>query len=99
YDDKPADAVKPPVATKKTPEAITPTLPASPAAAAPISAGNPYPFLGVARVSVGARIRTDLAAALKRASLNRQLNGIEPHSLQDIFEEAIELWLHRNGLL
>lgn len=54
---------------------------------------------GVGRVPVGARIRTELATALKRASLERQLHGIEPHSLQDILEEAIEPWLFRHGYL
>ncbi len=54
---------------------------------------------GVGRVPVGARIRTELAAALKRASLERQLQGIQPNSVQDILEESLELWLHKHGLL
>jgi hypothetical protein len=45
------------------------------------------------------RIRTDFAAALKRASLERQLKGVEPHTLVDILEEAIEPWLKSNGYL
>lgn len=57
------------------------------------------PLLGLGRVPVGARIRTELAAALKRASLERQLRGIEPYSIQDILEEALEPWLQRNGYL
>jgi hypothetical protein len=45
------------------------------------------------------RIRTDYGAALKRASLERQLNGVTPHTLQDILEEALEPWLRTNGYL
>jgi hypothetical protein len=57
------------------------------------------PLTGIGRVPVGARIRTELAAALKRASLERQLQGIEPNSLQDILEEALEPWLRKHGYL
>jgi hypothetical protein len=69
---------------------------AQPSAARPQPAAAtaaPDPLLGVGRVLVGARVRTELAAALKRASLERQLQGIEPNSVQDILEESIELWL------
>lgn len=45
------------------------------------------------------RIRSDYAAALKRASLERQLNGQEPHLLCDILEQALEPWLKANGYL
>jgi hypothetical protein len=41
----------------------------------------------------------EYAAALKRASLQRQLEGIEPNTLQDILEQAIEPWLKNNGYL
>lgn len=57
------------------------------------------PLTGISRVPVGARIRTELATGLKRASLERQLQGIEPNSLQDILEEAIEPWLRKHGYL
>jgi hypothetical protein len=60
---------------------------------------HPTPLTGISRVPVGARIRTELATALKRASLERQLQGIEPNSLQDILEEAIEPWLRKHGYL
>jgi hypothetical protein len=53
----------------------------------------------LARSPISTRIRADFAAALKRASLERQLAGIEPHTLQDILEEAIEPWLKTNGCL
>lgn len=54
---------------------------------------------GVNRAPLSTRIRADYAAALKRASLERQLKGIEPHTLQDILEQAIEPWLRSNDYL
>jgi hypothetical protein len=53
----------------------------------------------VSRSPISTRIRSDFAAALKRASLERQLAGLEPQTLQDILEEAIEPWLKTNGYL
>lgn len=53
----------------------------------------------IARSPLSTRIRTDFGTALKRASLERQLKGIEPSTLQDILEEAIEPWLKTNGYL
>jgi hypothetical protein len=51
------------------------------------------------RVPLTTRIRSDYAAALKRASLERQLSGIKPNTLQDILEEALQPWLRANGYL
>jgi hypothetical protein len=51
------------------------------------------------RVPISTRIRGDFAAALKRCSLERQLHGIEPNTLQDILEQAIEPWLKSNGYI
>lgn len=51
------------------------------------------------RSPISTRIRTDFTSALKRASLERQLSGAEPNTLQDILEEAIEPWLKSNGYL
>lgn len=51
------------------------------------------------RVPISTRLRADFADALKRASLERQLKAIEPSTLQDILEEAIEPWLRSNGYL
>lgn len=45
------------------------------------------------------RIRADFAAALKRASLERELAGIHPFTVQDILEEAIEPWLRSHNFL
>lgn len=53
----------------------------------------------VARSPFSTRLRTDFTVALKRASLERQLRGIEPHTLIDILEQAIEPWLKSNGYL
>jgi hypothetical protein len=49
------------------------------------------------RLPISTRIRADYAEALKRASLQRQLNKVEPNTLQDILEQAIEPWLKENG--
>jgi len=53
----------------------------------------------ITRIPISTRIREDFSKALKRASLERQLKGLEPNSLQDILEEAIEPWLRSNGYL
>jgi hypothetical protein len=53
----------------------------------------------VNRVPLSTRIRDDLFAALKRASLERQLSKTEPHTLIEILEQAIEPWLKSNGYL
>lgn len=50
----------------------------------------------VSRVPISTRIRADFSAALKRASLERQLSGVQPNTLQDILEQAIEPWLKAN---
>ncbi len=51
------------------------------------------------RVAISTRIRAEFAIALKRASLERQLKGVEPSTLQDILEQAIEPWLKSNGYI
>ena len=53
----------------------------------------------ITRVPFTTRVRTDFAAALKRASLERQLEGRFPNTLQDILEDALEPWLRANGCL
>ena len=49
------------------------------------------------RVALNTRIREDLARALKRMAFDREMNGHERHTLQDIVEEAIEAWLRSQG--
>jgi hypothetical protein len=51
------------------------------------------------RVPLSTRMRGDFAKALKKASLERQLKGVEPNTLQDILEEAVEPWLKSNGYI
>ncbi len=51
------------------------------------------------RVPLSTRMREDFAKALKKASLERQLKGVEPNTLQDILEEAVEPWLKSNGYI
>jgi len=51
------------------------------------------------RVPISTRIRGDFAAALKKCSLERQLHGVQPNTLQDILEQAIEPWLKSNGYI
>lgn len=63
----------------------------------PETATPPAPVIN--RVSLSTRIRDDYAKALKRASLERQLKGVEPNTLQDILEQAIEPWLRSNGYI
>lgn len=53
----------------------------------------------IVRVPLTTRIRSDFALALKRASLQRQLSGVSPNTLQDILEDALEPWLRSNGYL
>lgn len=53
----------------------------------------------IGRLPLSTRIRADYAAALKRASLERQLSGTTPNTLQDILEEALEPWLVANGYI
>jgi hypothetical protein len=57
----------------------------------------PAPTAG--RSPLTTRLRADLAGALKRASLERQLAGQEPHTVQEILEEALEPWLRHHGYL
>ena len=42
---------------------------------------------------------SDLAQALKRASLERKLDGQTPDTVQEILEELLEPWLHEHGYL
>lgn len=60
---------------------------------------NPAPVATASLVPLTTRLRPELAAALKRASLERQLAGIQPNTVQDILEEALQPWLQANGYL
>ncbi len=49
------------------------------------------------RVQLSTRVREDFFKALKRASLERQMDGVEPSTIVEILEEALEPWLKSNG--
>ncbi len=51
------------------------------------------------RVALSTRIRGDFVQALKRASLERQLQGVKPNTINEFLEQAIEPWLKSQGLL
>jgi hypothetical protein len=53
----------------------------------------------VKRVPLTTRIREDFAAALKKASLERQLKGEFPNTMLDILEEALEPWLRKHDYI
>lgn len=53
----------------------------------------------VAPVPVTVRLKPEIAGALKRASLERQLAGEELFTQQDIVENLLEPWLHDQGYL
>lgn len=74
-----------------------PDQPAKPQAAAPTEAREGKGPQQPNRVPFTTRVRADYASALKRASLERQLSGKEPNTLQDILEEALEPWLKNHG--
>ena len=63
-------------------------------AAGPVNSAN-QPTL----VPLTARIPAEKFQALKRASFERQLQGIVPNSMQDIVEEALTPWLRKHGYL
>jgi hypothetical protein len=69
---------------------------------AAVTVASPSPVVSAnqpGRVPISTRMRGDYAGALKRASLERQLGGIEPNTLTDILEQAVEPWLRTNGYL
>jgi hypothetical protein len=73
--------------------------PAEPAPQPPVSAAAVKLTPSVGRVSFSTKMRADIAQALKRASLDRQLQGVEPNTVQEIVEDALEPWLYREGYL
>lgn len=54
---------------------------------------------GPARLPLTTRLRADLVKGLKRAALERQLDGVEPNTVQEILEESLEPWLRSRGYL
>ncbi|MBX3436105.1 MAG: hypothetical protein KF861_01350 [Planctomycetaceae bacterium] len=60
---------------------------------------KPAAITNIATAPLSTRIRGDYATALKRASLERQLDGVEPNTLREILETALEPWLKTNGYI
>lgn len=75
-----------------------PTSP-QPNSAARLPASTPIAATQSALVPLTARIPSEKFQALKRASFERQLQGIEPSSMQAIVEEALTPWLRKHGYL
>lgn len=50
-------------------------------------------------VPVTVRLLPELAGALKRASLERQLNGVSTFTQQEIVQQLLEPWLKKEGYL
>ena len=72
---------------------------AKPPAATRLPAGSLNPGTPPALVPLTARISQEKFLALKRASFDRQLQGVEPSSMQDIVDEALTPWLRKHGYL
>ncbi len=70
-----------------------------PEATARLAAASTNPSAQSALVPLTARIPAEKFQALKRASFDRQLQGVEPNSMQDIVEEALTPWLRKHGYL
>ena len=56
-------------------------------------------FHPVGLIPVTVRLRPEIAGALKRASLERELDGEEVFTQQDLVENALTPWLKHNGFL
>jgi hypothetical protein len=78
------------IAPKQTQHGESTALPRASKAAATITPGL---------IPVNVRVRPEIAAALKTASLDRQMQGIEPSAKREIVEQALEPWLRANGYL
>ncbi len=81
----------------RKPKAAEPVAPQVPVPESREGKGQPANVVN--RMPLTTRIRADYGTALKRASLERQLSGTVPNTLQDILEEALEPWLRLNGYL
>jgi hypothetical protein len=88
--EEPEKPARKPAGRGDQPKPPAPSRPAPPARTMPELTG---------RVPLTTRIRHKYAAGLKRASLERQLTGEKPNTVQDILEEALEPWLKERGFL
>ena len=91
---------EPPVDPAKEKEFVFGARETTPEPAEPPVVEATAPALGFnGRVPLSTRMRSDFATALKRASLERQLNRVEPNTLTEILEQAVEPWLRQHGYL
>jgi hypothetical protein len=60
---------------------------------------NHASLLGTLLVPLTTRLQTPTADALRRAYLERKLRGESPHTQQEIVEEALQIWLRKEGFL
>ncbi len=65
----------------------------------PDAPSEQQPEQSLGRSPLTTRLRSDIGTALKRASLERQLAGQSPHTVQDILEVVLEPWLKSHGYL
>ncbi len=83
---------------KREPEKPAQQQSASPAPGEARAADVPKP-VSRTKSPLTTRIRADYGTALKRASLERELNGQVPYTVQDILEDALGPWLRANGYI
>jgi hypothetical protein len=80
-------------------QVVTPEPKASASTQLAVGTPNSTAEADTALVPLTARIQAKKFKALKRASFERQLQGVEPSSIQDIVDEAITPWLRKHGYL
>tara|TARA_R110002073_G_scaffold149534_13_gene303329 strand:+ start:7111 stop:7509 length:399 start_codon:yes stop_codon:yes gene_type:complete len=90
---KPVDSRR----TLKIESAPAPEVASEKASRPKLKKGNRFQPVGLIPVTV--RLRPEIAGALKRASLERELAGEEIFTQQAIVEEALEPWLSGEGFL
>jgi hypothetical protein len=92
----------PPPATapdEQPPAANVPARESAKAEKKPVRRPKASKVTPVGLIPVTVRLRPEIAGALKRASLERQLAGEELFTQQEIVEEALEPWLRNEGYL
>ena len=92
-------AAEPPVEATRETAAISPAERSRPPTGHTVIKPRPSRVQPVALVPVTIRLRPELAGALKRASLERQLTGDPVFTQQDMVEEALTPWLKKSRVL
>jgi hypothetical protein len=86
-------------ASEPSREVIAPTPEPVRAEKRPVRRSKPSKVTPIGLIPVTIRLRPEVAGALKRASLERQLGGEELFTQQEIVEQALEPWLRDEGYL